>query len=93
MREAYGAMEFRKFFSEESVSGTVTTTYLWYADYKASSPIKKYWYEQATDISREIWRIRKITTDSSTGITETFYPDWDPAKYFAWSARVSLTYI
>lgn len=87
----YPLMEFRKMISEEKESGDYLITYLGLADYQVSSRLK--WYTGPESEDESIWRIKKTIEDRSTGITETFYPDADPAKTYAWSDRENLNYI
>lgn len=93
MKEIYTSMEFRKFLSEDVVAAPLKITYLWYANYAAESPFKKEWYTGPADESQPIWRIKKIVENTTTKTTETFYPDADPAKTYAWSDRAILNYI
>lgn len=90
--EIYTTMEYRKFLSEKIVAWSITTTYLWYADYKAT-PTKIDGYVQDSDKSRAIWRIKKIVDDGTTKTTETFYPEGWPEKTFARTDRATLTYV
>jgi len=84
-------MEFKKFLSEDIVSGVYKITYIAMVDYESS--IYKNGYTWPADEAREIWRIKKIVENTSTGITEQFYPDGDPAKTYAWADRLTLNYI
>ena len=86
------SMEFRKFMSEDLVVWTDKITYLAYANYK-SSPTNLNWYFENADKLRAIWRIKKIVTNTVTKITETYYPDADPAKTYARDDRAILNYI
>ena len=47
-------------------------------------------YVSDADTAKEIWQIRKITTDN--GITEISYPDGDTGNNYARDDRASLTY-
>lgn len=90
--ESYMPMEFKKFMSEDLVVGDERITYIGYADYSAQTPITD-WYEQESDKSRKIWRIKKIVENTVTKITEQYYPDADPAKTYARTDRATLNYI
>lgn len=95
MQEIFTSMEFRKFMSEDVVSGTDKITYLWYADYAANPIItdKRFTYRTSADKGEPIWRIKKIVENTTTKITETYYPDWEPTKMYSRNDRASLNYI
>lgn len=94
MWEIYTSMEFKKFMSEDLVDWVNKITYLWYADYAANSfRDSKDWYKVDADKGRPIRRIKKIVENTTTKVTETYYPEWDARALYAWNDRASLTYI
>ncbi|HPC34220.1 MAG TPA: hypothetical protein PLP73_01035 [Candidatus Absconditabacterales bacterium] len=94
MGEIYTSMEFKKFMAEELTVGTDKITYLGYADYAANSfRDSKDGYKVDADKGRPIRRIKKIVENTTTKVTETFYPGGDARKLYAWNDRASLTYI
>ena len=95
MQEIFTSMEFRKFLSEDVVSGTDKITYLGYADYEANPLItdKRLTYKTSADEDAPIRRIKKIVENTVTKITETYYPEGEPTKLSVWTDRATLTYI
>ena len=95
MQEIFTSMEFRKFLSEDLTAWTDKITYLGYADYAANPIItdKRLTYKTSADEAQPIRRIKKIVENTTTKVTETFYPDAEPTKMFARSDRATLTYI
>jgi len=66
--------EFQKLITYTEVVWSVTTTYIWYADYYNSNSHKN--FSSSSDINKPIFRIKKLVETVSWWITteETFSP-------------------
>lgn len=91
--EVYDSTELRKLKTEETTTWSVKTTYIWVARYPRPAFPNDAWYTSSLDESKAIWRIKKIEENSSSWVTETFYPNWDTWYNYAWGSRDSLSYV
>lgn len=91
--EVYNSTELRKLKTEETTTWSVKTTYIWVARYPRPAFKNDSWYRDSSDEATPIRRIKKITEDESSWITETFFPEGDNGFCYVWDDRDSLSYI